>query len=62
MSDELITIDTAATMLQCHKMTIRRLIKAGKLGDVVRMGSKFVRLRRASVEAYINEHTEVVNG
>jgi excisionase family DNA binding protein len=59
-TDDLVSIDRAAEILDCHTMTVRRLIKAGKLGDVVRMGRKFVRIRRAAVEAYISKHTEEV--
>ena len=58
MSDDLISIDRVAEILDCHTMTVRRIIKRGELGDVVRIGSKFVRIRRAAVEAYICKHTE----
>lgn len=58
---ELVSIDQAATILDCHTMTVRRLIKAGQLGDVVRMGRKFVRVRKSALEAYISKHTEEYN-
>jgi excisionase family DNA binding protein len=54
---ELLTIKQAAEILACHTMTVRRLIEAGKLGDVVRAGRKFVRIRRTALEAYIVQNT-----
>ena len=59
-NDDLVSIDRAAEILDCHAMTIRRLIKAGALGEVVRMGRKFVRIRKSAVEAYISKHTEEI--
>jgi excisionase family DNA binding protein len=58
MSDDLITIKQAASMLSCHEITVRRKADAGELGEIVRMGRKFVRIRKSAVEAYIREHTE----
>jgi excisionase family DNA binding protein len=58
---ELLTIKQVAEILACHTMTVRRLVAANQLGDVVRAGRKFVRIRRQAVEAYISRHTAEAN-
>lgn len=55
---DLITIKDAARVLACHPMTVRRLIKKGALGDVVRGNHQFVRIHRDALDAYISRHTE----
>jgi excisionase family DNA binding protein len=62
ISGGLVSIDQVASLLDCHTMTVRRLIKAGELGEVVRMGHKFVRIRRQAVDDYIDRHSEPVKG
>jgi len=56
--DDLMTIKQVAEMLACNPMTVRRRIDSGQLGQVVRHGRKFVRVKREAVEAYISKHTE----
>jgi len=55
---DLVTIKETASILACSTMTVRRLIKDGKLGDITRNGRKYVRISRASVNSFISKHTE----
>jgi excisionase family DNA binding protein len=58
MPEQLMTISQVAKLLCCHTMTVRRLIKSGALGEVVRTSHQFVRVKAEAVNAYISKHTE----
>ncbi len=57
-TDDLITVARAAEMLACNPMTVRRMMQRGRLGEIVRAGRKFVRIRKSAVEAFILEATK----
>jgi len=47
MSDaNLISYTQAGELIGCHKATVKRLAVAGKLGEIVRLSHKMVRIRR----------------
>lgn len=58
MTDDLMTIKQVAELMACKIVTVRRRIKAGAFGAVIRDGTKMIRIRRSAVEAYIKSKTE----
>lgn len=58
MTDDLMTIKQVAELMACTQMTVRRRIKAGAFGAVIRDGNKMIRIRRYAVEEYIKSKTE----
>ena len=55
---ELLTTQEVAKRLNCHAVTVRKLMKDGKLGDVIRDGRKFIRVKSDAVDAYIRGVTK----
>ena len=54
ITDELLTRADVARICKCSVLTVIRLEQAGKL-EVLRLGAGSVRIRRSSLEKFLNE-------
>ena len=55
MENELLTIDEVAKLLKVHRSHVFRLLKEGEL-PVIRRGSRYTRILRSDLMAFIQKH------
>ena len=60
--NDLLTIKQVAEVLSCHQMTVRRIMDAGELGPITRLGRRAIRISSIGLELYIINNTAAPHG